>query len=277
MVSQISDTTINKTLPLIKSFIADQGAYRGKEAVFNKLEQDLDNFRAGNLDPVKNDLEKVKMFFEQKRKEAFPEKIVEHYRKVLPKILKYGNLAASIAKAETSDEVEAAIEAIALPSGSSSIKRKSISNVALNAYVGLAGGREHNGETDDTKFSFGVNAPVGIAISWGHRLSKQHKERGSSSAFLSLIDLGAITTFRFGDDETEDIPEIKLENIFAPGLYYVYGIRNSPVSIGLGGQFGPQLRKVTSENLDLQSKPTFSFKLFIAVDIPLLNFYTKSR
>ncbi|HEX9827566.1 MAG TPA: hypothetical protein VGA80_13285, partial [Flavobacteriaceae bacterium] len=277
IVAQTKDSTVSETLQGINSFLANQGAYRGKEAVFNDLERDLPNFKQGNLNTVVNDLEKIIKFFEEKNKIAFPQNLIEHYKKILPKILKYGNLAASIAKAESSDEVQAAIEAIALPAGSASIKRKSKYNIALNAYVGLSPGMEHNGDTDENKFSFGVNAPIGVAISWGHGLNKRHREQGSSSAFLSLIDLGAVTNYRFGDSETEDIPEIKLENIFAPGLYYVYGVPNWPISLGFGGQLGPLLRKIKDETIDLQSKATFSLKFFIAVDIPLLNFYTKSR
>ncbi len=164
----------------------------------------------------------------------------------------------------------------------SCFQRKSESNIALNAYVGLSPGFEHNGETDKSKFILGINAPIGIAVSWGHgsKLNsedKNGKEQGSSSAFLSLIDLGAVTSYRFGDSDTENIPEIKLENIFAPGLYYVYGLPKWPVSIGLGGQLGPQLREVIDDSISLQSKTTFSVKLFLAIDIPLINFHTKSR
>lgn len=192
-------------------------------------------------------------------------------------LIKYGSFIANVAQAENSDQVQAAIEAIALPVGSASIKKKSKQNIALNAYVGLSPGIEHNGDTGKYNFSFGVNAPIGIAISNGIYDVKKDKEKGSSTWFVSLIDLGAVTSYRFGDSDTENIPEIKLENIFAPGLFYVYGLPKWPLSIGLGGQLGPQLRKITNDAISLQSKATFSFRIFVAIDIPLLNFYTKSR
>jgi hypothetical protein len=198
-------------------------------------------------------------------------------------LLKYGTFIANVAKAENSDEVKAAIEAIALPVGSASIKKRTKSNISLNAYLGLSPGLERNGDLDEFKFTFGVSAPVGIAFNWGHGkyLNKKcncEKEGGSSSLFLSVIDLGAVTNYRFEDSDTEELPEIKLKNIFAPGTYYVYGFPKAPVSIGAGAQLGPQLRQITSDQmLNLDSKISLSFKVFIAVDIPLLNFYTKSR
>lgn len=192
-------------------------------------------------------------------------------------LIKYGSFIANVAQADNSDEVEAAIEAIALPVGSASIKRKSKSNIALNAYVGLSPTYEYNGGIDKWKYGFGVHAPIGIAFSWGKFDAIKNKEKGSNTLFLTLIDLGAVTTYRFGDSETENIPEIKLENIFAPGAYYVCGLPNVPISIGLGGQFGPQLRAITDDTISLNSKISFTFKIFVAVDIPLLNFYTKSR
>ena len=194
--------------------------------------------------------------------------------------LKYGTFIATVAEADSSDEVQQIIESIALPAGSASIKKRTKSNIALNAYLGLSGGLEFNGDLDEYKPTFALSAPIGIAFSKGLYTKKEdntYDERGSSTWFFPLVDLGAITTFRFGDDMTEELPQIKLENIFAPGIYYVRGFANIPVSIGLGGQFGPQLRTVTAQNITLDSKASFSFRLFVAIDIPLLNFKTVPR
>ena len=179
-------------------------------------------------------------------------------------LIKYGSFIANVAQAENSNQVQSAIEAIALPAGSASIKKRSKSNIALNAYLGISPGIEHNGDTDKSKFALGLNAPIGIAASWGHGLKynkkcKCNKEQGSSSVFISLIDLGAVTTYRFADSETENIPEIEFENILAPGAYYVYGLPKLPISIGLGGQFGPRLREITDDTISLNSKISFSF------------------
>lgn len=196
-------------------------------------------------------------------------------------VLKYGSFIANLAQAESSDQIEAAIEAIALPVGSASIKRKTVSNISLNAYLGISPGLEYNGQTGGWKGTFGINSPIGIAFSRGHFKEKSgcncKKEKGSTTWFLSLIDIGAFSTFRFNDSETETLPEVKLSNIFAPGLYFVYGIPEYPISIGIGGQLGPQLREITAATIATSSELNFGFKLFIAMDIPLLNFHTKTR
>lgn len=196
-------------------------------------------------------------------------------------LVKYGSFMANVAKAENSDQVQAAIEAIALPVGSASIKRKSKTNIALNAFVGLAPGREYLNTTDEWKSTFGLSSPVGVAFSWGNYKKNTtcdcYDEKGSMSIFLSLVDIGAFSTFRFNDNETEELPDVSFSNIFSPGLYLVKGLPNIPVSVGLGGQLGPQLRKIEATKINTTDGLNASFKLFVAVDIPLINFYTKSR
>ena len=201
-------------------------------------------------------------------------------KKTLKAFLKYGTFMASVATAENSDEVALAIEAIVLPPGSASIKRKSEKNISLNAYVGLSPGYEwRDSPVDNGGFVFAVSAPIGVAFSKGKYsgpTNGKYRERGSQTWFISLVDLGAVTAYRF-DEETAVLPELKFSNIFAPGLYYVRGLPNYPISLGLGGQLGPQLREVADSTATLDDSLSVSFKFFVAVDIPLLNFYTKSR
>ena len=195
-------------------------------------------------------------------------------KKVLPKILKYGNLAASLAEAESSDGVQAIIEAVALPAGSSSIKRRAEITYSLNAYVGLSGGTAYNTQSKNWAFETGVIAPIGPEISWGHDKydSKGGVEKKPSfSVFVPLVDIGAVTTFRFGDSETEEVPTITLENIFSPGLYLISGFRDKPISFGIGCQATPRLHKVTVDGNETNGNANLAIEAFIAVDIPLLN------
>lgn len=193
----------------------------------------------------------------------------------LREFFKYGTFMAAIVEAEDSDQVQAVIESIALPSGSAAIKRRSRVNISLNGYLGFAYGEEKNGSTDKKKNIFGMSAPIGIAASVGLDVNKP-KGGGALTLFVSLIDVGALTNFRFNDSETAELPELKVENIFAPGAYVLYGFRRLPISIGGGYQYGPQLREINSTNATLNN-PTGSWRVMIAVDIPLLNFYTKSK
>jgi len=191
-------------------------------------------------------------------------------------ILRYGTFMANVATAKNSDEVKTAIESIALPAGSASIKKKTRFNIALNAYVGGFWGNEYLGDKIGTKWNSitGIAAPVGITVSkplhWPFR-------DGSLSAFVSLIDVGAFASYRLNDDSTANLPEVTLQNIFAPGIGVAYGFPKMPVSLGYSFQLGPALREINPEAATQSDRMNKRWQFFIAVDIPLINFYTKSR
>jgi hypothetical protein len=206
-------------------------------------------------------------------------------------MLKYGSFAASMAKAETSNDVKNAIEAAALPAGSSRIKRETPFNVSLNAYTGLFMGHEKIVGMKDSRGinSYGLTAPVGIAVSWGsHKFFGIPDKRGSHwsySAFVSLIDIGTVAAFRFQNDSIAQVPTIQLQDIFSPGLFLSIGIPKCPLSFNLGAQVGPNLREVYVEDVNnpgefinsYQDNLYWRFSASVVVDIPLLNFYTKSK
>lgn len=202
----------------------------------------------------------------------------------LRNLAKYGAFMSTIATAKTSDEVAAAIEAFALPSGSSRIKRQSDFNVALNAYVGPYVGAEYLPalKKNATAFSAGLTAPVGIALSWGNKGRLETRKNGklpgkkSLTLFVPLIDIGTVAAFRFGNDSSSLTSTIQLKNIISPGLYFYYGLGKCPLSIGIGAQLGPQLRNISATDIKVDKKSYIRFGLTIAVDLPLLNFYTKN-
>ena len=205
-------------------------------------------------------------------------------------LAKYGAFMASVASAKTSDEVQLAIEAAALPTGSSRIKRESAFNVSLNAYLGLYTGIEDilNTKFDYSGFTFGLSAPIGVAISAGKRkfLGMPHNQYGhwSHSLFISVIDIGAVAAFRFENDSVASVPTIQLKDIVSPGLFYSIGIPKSPISVNLGAQLGPNLRKVYIEDEEnpgefinsYQDNLYIRYSVSVLVDIPIINFHTKS-
>jgi len=195
-------------------------------------------------------------------------------RKVL---LKYGTFIASAVNAKTSDEVSDVIAAFALPPGGSAIKKFSKFSIALNAYVGLAAGQEilndpftGSGTLAPSAF-YAVTTPIGLTFNWGF------KNFGSISILASVLDIGALTAFSFQNNGSGDIPELKFENVLAPGGYIVYGLPKYPVSIGIGAQLGPNLRSVTNGNLVTSVTSGFRWGAFIAVDIPMVSVYTTNK
>lgn len=178
-----------------------------------------------------------------------------------------------LAAAKNSDDVAAAIEAVALPSGSYAIKRNSICNISINSFPGIMPALEMtrmNGTTYGA-FSAGFTAPLGFCISKGG-------DKGSSDGvFISVIDIGAVTRLRFdAQDSTSSLPEFNFSNILAPGIFYHHGFRKTPLSLNIGLQYGPNLRTI---NPDGSTKSYESMRLGVGLvlDIPLLNLHTKPR
>lgn len=212
--------------------------------------------------------------------------------KVREAVLKYGSFMAAVANAQSSDDVKAALEATVLPAGSYSVKRETNFNVSVNGFVGPYGGYEYLPALKKTPWapSAGFTAPVGIAFSWGNINNGQRREtpvlrrrsNGSKiggqsiSVFVSLIDIGAVASFRLGNDSSKVSSEIKLKNIVSPGLYLYWGLPKYPVSIGIGGQIGPQLRRVTASNVDIDENYYLRFGLNVVVDIPFYNIYSRN-
>ncbi|MEO8404143.1 MAG: hypothetical protein ABI480_06095 [Chitinophagaceae bacterium] len=203
--------------------------------------------------------------------------------KVIDAVKKYGNFAVSVAKSKDKNEMLAALDAAALPVGSYRIKRNSFSNISLNSYAGIAGGFQHFSSTvpssvKKTNGVVGFTAPVGLAFSWGHRkkVDKDSLSGSSSTLFISVIDLGAVTAFRLTHDSTETLPDLKLKNVLAPGIFYVYGIKKLPISVGAGVQYGPQLRSI-KDNAAVILPSAWSARIFVAVDIPFFSFFTRTE
>ena len=200
------------------------------------------------------------------------------------RFVRYAAFMASVSEAESPADVKAAIRAAALPAGSSVIKRETKWNISINSYLGLHYGNEFledelSQEGKGWGTIIGFSAPVGLAVS--KQLNFPFRS-ASISLYATLIDVGAVASLRLKNDSTEHLPEIKFENIIAPGLHLVYGIPKTPLSIGYGWQRGPQLREVHVPDPAggapiNQLVSGYRWAFFLAVDIPLFNIYTRPR
>lgn len=201
--------------------------------------------------------------------------------------VKYSAFMASVILAKNSDEVKDAIQAVALPPGSSSIKKTTNFSITLQAYTGFSGGREvPNLKTPATQGTFfnalSIYAPVGVAFNVGlksHRNPSNKYNAGSLSALFSIIDVGAIFSYRFSypDDTLNNNIRIRLENIFAPGVNLVYGIPKVPLSIGTGLQWQPSLTRVSANGATIVNQPGVRWQFFLVFDLPVLNLYTSKK
>ncbi|HEX5112955.1 MAG TPA: hypothetical protein VFV79_08915 [Saprospiraceae bacterium] len=207
-----------------------------------------------------------------------------HLDSKLLKISQYGLFMANMANAQTPQEVASILDNATLPVGSSSIKKNSKTNVAIQSYLGPYVLMDKPDNNNAWTSQFGVTAPIGIAFSKGFT----HKG-GSLSLFVSLLDLGAIVDYQLkaetittpgGLDTTTIHKDYKVElgQIFSPGTYLVYGLPwRLPLSFGIGGQYGPGLGKIEDDNDVVINNPAWRWNAFIAVDIPLFNLANTPR
>lgn len=190
-------------------------------------------------------------------------------------LLKYGTFMANMIAAESPEQVAQAIDAAALPVGSHRIKKISKFSAGLNAYAGLGAGaeflRSDNVANDKISGIVAFTAPVGLALSWGEESCLRGLPGKSVSLFVSVLDLGALTSYRLQNGG--DFPEFEVKNIVAPGGYVAFGF-DGPFALGIGAQYGPELRKVDVKAMKSQiTTSAWRAGAFLTVDIPILNFY----
>lgn len=204
-------------------------------------------------------------------------KVKEEYEEIRKYYIKYGIFICSVAEAKSSSDVKAAIDAIALPTGSSRIKKEKSFSFGLNAYVGIFyASNMHYKQTGLPKKEFGLTAPIGIAFNCGHFLGT-----GSFTFYGGIIDVGAIFTYKI-DNDSSIKSDIRLGQVLSPSVGIVYGLPvvnryNIPFSIGANYQWGPKLRSVKETGNSTLPLLTQRFNVFIAVDIPILNFHVSKQ
>lgn len=205
--------------------------------------------------------------------------------------VRYLTLAADVVAADSADRIKQILDNVILPVGSFRVKRYSSSSVYVSALVGASGGAEWLDNPDvNNKWAGQISpfAPLGIDFNWGSRQllkGSSYTTRGSSNGiFLSILDLGAITSYRFqmndkeGDLTTDNLPTIQLEQLLSPGAFFTHGFRNSPIVWGIGAQLTPKLRNIVdAKDITIDRANAFRFSTFIAVDLPLFTISTKNN
>lgn len=222
--------------------------------------------------------DEIKNTISQKRDNYSHRKINEEkldsLTQLLQKLMQYGAFFASVAESKNSDEVANTIETFALPTGSFRVKKESAFNVSLNAYCGFYYGHEgikpFQLKDKHVMNAYGITAPIGIAASIGI------PKCSSVSVFASIVDLGAVTAFRFEDDTTTTIAKIELRDILSPGIFISWGLPKIPISLNVGYQMTPLLRTV-GVSANGYAPATSRISIGLCVDIPVLNLYTKTR
>ncbi len=204
--------------------------------------------------------------------------------------VRYLSLAADVVAADSADRIKQILNEVILPVGSYRVKRYSSSSIYVGALVGASAGAEwldNPGVSGKWATHVSPFTPIGIDFSWGSRRllrNAAYTTRGTSnSVFLSILDLGAVASYRFQMDDTNDrltsssLPTIKLEQLMSPGLFYTHGFRNSPIVWGFGAQMTPRLRDIIdAKDITVDRANAFRFSMFLAVDLPLFTISAKN-
>jgi hypothetical protein len=165
------------------------------------------------------------------------------------RVLAFGS---SLAEAESSDEVQLAVEGFVAPAGGWANKRSGYGiHVGFNGYVGAGGGgifgSEDTGEQDDLSGGVWPAVMVGPEVSWtlGHRW----KKNPSLGLFLPVLDLGPLATVRFEDNGVQSTDKVVLGQLIAPGGALVVGLPWAPLSVYVGGTYSPVLGQTADGEL----------------------------
>jgi hypothetical protein len=67
-----------------------------------------------------------------------------------------------------------------------------------------------------------------------------------------------------------------LRDIVSPGIFFSHGFGKTPLSLNIGYQVGPLLRKVRLDE-NLVGKSYSRISVSIVVDIPVFNLYSRSK
>ncbi|PKV51899.1 hypothetical protein ATE84_3999 [Aquimarina sp. MAR_2010_214] len=185
-------------------------------------------------------------------------------------VIKTIHFINDIALSESAEDVESAIDAFALPSGSYSLKKKKGSYVSINSFPGILGGFEQRSIGEAKLNSMGFTAPIGL-------YTKLFNIKGVG-LFLPIIDIAAPVRFRLdNENNTKTLPEFTFKNIISPGLYLTYTPWDSPVTFNLGAQYGPELQIVNDDNTTTKYDDSFRIGLGVTLDIPLVTLFNKPQ
>jgi hypothetical protein len=208
---------------------------------------------------------------------------VERKRDALTSLRRYIVLAADLAAAKTSAEVQAAIQAAAAPVGGWRIKRQGFT-VSLSALAGV-----HFGVEVVPKKDHGVTiAPI---ASVGIDLSGPVGKKGVTlGGFVSILDLGQLVSARLysnadrkpeegaTEEKAETASEVKVVSVLSPGAYFKVGLGRSPFVFGAGAVYAPALRgyfkgpNAGVEKVETAVLSAIRIGIFLAVDVTIFPF-----
>lgn len=202
---------------------------------------------------------------------------------------KYSSFMVDIVTTENSDDVKEVIKRH-VTKFSYLDKRRSRFSATVTAQPGIVVGLERLSDTKNFKGNIGITAPIGFEFAWGHKNKEPLKLENSklsryefvagqqlksfkgsyTSLMLTVLDIGAVFNYRLTDSDSALPQDITLKQVFAPGISLQHGFKNSPIVLGFGVQYTPELREVATPPIS-EAKNSFRIQARLTWDIPLVK------
>jgi hypothetical protein len=202
------------------------------------------------------------------------DKKIQFLNQVLPKMFFYGTFITEFCNSKDEKDISNLLDKFAMPAGGYSVKNVSNFTVMLDAYVGANLGYESfvqndNIITDKTYQSTFVSLFSPIGLEFSARVKK-----GNIGLFIPIIDIAAPISFRLGNtsDSLKTLPELSFKNIISPGLFFKYGLENSPLTFLIGAKLAPLLRKKDGDVI-FEANRGWRYGFSIAADLTLFKIW----
>jgi hypothetical protein len=202
------------------------------------------------------------------------------------------SLGATLAQAESSDDVRQTFEDAALPLGSWRRKNEGRWGATFTGFVGLTGGHEHVNEAlaGNREVTSGTSMSPALLVGADlhHGLSKQTR----LGLHVSFLDLGAMATIRLDNPEVKDTqtdetvtptaaspdgpraqenPDVRIEQVLAPGAFLYFGL--GPIAVGPAVSYVPSLRAGRTDTGEVKPLDVVRFGAVVAVDVSVLPLF----
>lgn len=188
---------------------------------------------------------------------------------------KYGKLMASIILAKDSNDIKDILDEVAMATGGYMVKQRSVFSTTVTFYPGIEYGWENvdQGNGSDAKGTYiGATLPIGVEFAFGTNWQKF--PLGAVGVFVQVLDLGAVLNYSLTNknDDVETTPEYGFKQVLSPGAYATFHVTNTPITLGAGASYSPELRNVTGTTTTVQSS-ALQFGFFVAVDLNVFTLY----
>ena len=172
---------------------------------------------------------------------------------------RYVPLITGLASAKTSADYTAVLQTYAAPAGSWREKRRQPFTVALNSYLGAAGGIIDGTDTRE----IAVFLPLGLDLAWPR-----------FRAFVSLADVGNVAALRSGKLE---VPEkVSLDDLIAPGIFLNVPLGRSPFVAGISAVQAP-FDVPGADGAPATKERGIRLSIVVAIDVPILTLFKRGE